>query len=106
MLWGSFGFGLVGAALWFWSATIRLPTAITIPYIGPHGKVQELADKLRKASRINACAAALNGLSVLCQAIAALMGDETARNGQLSFFAALTRKYVRRLLRCSLSNTA
>jgi hypothetical protein len=96
MLWASFGFGLVGAALWLWSATIRLPAAI----------MQELADKLRKAGRINACAAALTGLSVLCQAMAAAMGDETARNGQLSFFAALTRKYVRRLLRCSLSNTA
>jgi hypothetical protein len=73
MLWASFGFGLVAAALWFWSATIGLPTTITIPYGGPPGKLQELADQLRTAGRFNAYAAAATCLSVLCQAIAVVM---------------------------------
>jgi len=73
--WLSIATGLVAAGFWFWSACVRLPTAITSGWgsVGGIARFQVLADKLRAQGHISAAAATFSGLSVLCQALAPLL---------------------------------
>jgi hypothetical protein len=64
--------GFIAAALWFWSACVRLPTTITSGWGGAGGTAQLLGDRLRMQGRISAGAAAFSGLSVLFQSLNSL----------------------------------
>jgi hypothetical protein len=73
-----------------WSATSGLPTTITIPYGGPPGKVQDLMNNLRKASRINAWAAALTGRRFFCQAMGSVWSIEQREVREKAFWTIIS----------------
>lgn len=63
--WLSAVVGLCAAALWFWSASIRVYPGSLYGGVSP-----EQTTLMNRQSRLNACAAALTGVSVGLQALA------------------------------------
>jgi hypothetical protein len=73
--WASIMFGFLSAALWFSAALVRTPTKLTrfldSPINGGAGiesELSELAKGVTRQSRLNAWAAILAALALICQA--------------------------------------
>jgi hypothetical protein len=78
--WAAVAFGAVGAVLWLLAAFVKTPEKLssflesTIDGSqGVFAELRELAEGVKKQSRLNAGAATVTALSVICQAIAILI---------------------------------